>query len=113
MSPEEYMEAFDSDSLRLSREILLYGGWVPVGIVAIVAGIVVAFISGDWLAFLSIALAGTILGYIAAFGASYGFDELDIRWLRLGRPDEAAWVIFLSVGPAVALLVAVLVLSYA
>ena len=107
------MEACDSDSLRLSREILLFGGWIPIGIVAIVAGIVVALISGDWWLILPIALGGTILGYIAAFGVSCGFDDLDIRWLRTTHPDEAAWVIFLLVGPAVALLVAVLLLSYA
>lgn len=107
------MDACDSDSLRLSREILLFGGWIPIGIVAIVAGIVVAFISGGWLLILPIALGGTTLGYLAALGASYAFDNLDILWLRLGRPDESAWVIFLSVGPAVALVVAVLVLSYA
>jgi hypothetical protein len=113
MSPEEYMEAFDSDSLRLSRDILLFGGWIPSGIVAVVAGVVVALISGVWLQFLLVALGGTIMGYIAALGASYGFDQLDIRWLRTGWPDGSAWVIFLTVGPAGALLVAILVLSYA
>ena len=96
------MEAFDSDSLRLSRDILLCGGSIPIGIVAIIAGIVVALISGGFLLFLPIAIGGTILGYIAALGVSCGFDELDIRWLRLGWPDEYAWIIFLTVGPAVA-----------
>lgn len=79
-----------SDSFRLSRGILLFGGWIPIGIVAIVAGIVVAFISGGWLLILPIALGGTTLGYLAALGASYAFDNVGIRWLRLGRPDESA-----------------------
>ena len=88
MSADEYVEAFDTESLLLTRTIIWVGGWVPVGMVAIV----VAFISGEWLAFLLIALAGTILGYLAAIGALLIFDFLDIRWLRTGRPEDAGFV---------------------
>jgi len=68
---------------------------------------------GDWSLFLLVALGGTIAGYFAAMGAITVFDLLDSQWLRLSRPEEAGFVILLSGGPAVALLVAVLVLFYA
>jgi hypothetical protein len=76
--------------------------------VAIVAGIVVAFISGDRGLFLLAALGGTIMGYAAAIGATLTCLEVDERWLRLGQQECAVWLILLSVGPAIALLVAVL-----
>jgi hypothetical protein len=94
-------------------DVGIYFGWIPVGIVAIVAGIVVGFISGDWSQFLLIALGGTILGYVTAIVAVVSYVALDNRWLRLGRQVDAAGVVFLSVGSAVPLLLAVLVLARA
>jgi len=77
--------------------------------VAIVAALVARNI---WL-FPPIALGGTILGYLAALGAIGVFEVVDIRWLRLGRSEDAWILILLLTGPAVALLVAVLVLNFA
>jgi hypothetical protein len=77
-------------------------GWIPIGIVAIVGG----FISGDWSLSLLTALAGTIAGYVAAVAAVIAYVALDNRWLRLGHQVNAAYGIFLTVGAAVALLVA-------
>ena len=74
---------------------------------AIVAGIVVGFVSGDWRLALSTAIGGTIFGHVAAIVAVITYVVLDNLWLRLGQQVNAAFVVFLSVGSAVALLVAV------
>ncbi len=118
MSPEEYQRAVVSggvdygEGLDVGAGIITVGGWIPAGIMAIVAGIGVGLVSGDWSRFLLIAFGGTIVGYLAVMAAIPAFDNLDIRWLRTGRPDEAWLAILLMVGPAVALLVAVLVFTY-
>lgn len=92
-----------------------YYGWMPVVSIAIVAGIVVALISGDWWLFLLTALVGMALGYVAVIGVWRIYLALDeaLGGLRLGHPPVVATAIFLLVGPAVALLVAVLVLNNA
>jgi len=46
-------------------------------------------------------------------GAISIYEVVDYRWLRLGQEERNWFVILLSVGPAVALLVAMLVLYYA
>ncbi len=116
MSPEEYNRAVVSsgfsygEGLEMLGLIILFGGWISAGMAAIVAGIAVALISGDWARFVMVALGGTVLGYLAEVAAMFTFGYLDVRWLRTGRPDEAWFAILLVLGPAVALLVAVLVL---
>ena len=70
-------------------------------------------ISGDSLLFLSTAIGGTILGHVTAIAAVIIYLALDSRWLRLGDQVNVAYVVFLSVGSAVPLLLAVLVLGLA
>jgi hypothetical protein len=106
----EYSESQVTDTTSWSALLLWFGGWIPAGIVAIGAGIVAGFISGDWRPVVGTALGGTIFGYVAAIGAMLTYLEVDHRWLRRGQSERVAWEIVLSVGPAVALLVAVLVL---
>lgn len=100
----EYSDLQLTDTTEFSAYLIWFGGWIPVGIVAIVAGIVVAFISGDWRLFLLTALGGTVAGYVVAIGAMITYLEVDSRWLRHGQQERAAWAILLSVGPAVVLL---------
>lgn len=97
-----------------AARLIGYFGWMPVVIVAIVAGIVVALILGDWWLFLLTALVGMVLGYVAVIGVWRIYLALDeaLGGLRLGHPPVVATAIFLLVGPAVALLMAVLVLSF-
>ena len=109
LSPAEYHQAVVTDTTHLSVGLIGCGGGILIGIVAVVAGIVVAFSSGNWVLFGLTAFSGTLLGYGALIGALYGYDELDHRWLRLGRVEHAWWVILLLVGVAVPLLVAAVV----
>ena len=98
--------------LHIVGSLIVFLGWIPLGIVAVVAGVIVAVITEDWKLFWLASVWGTILGHLAVVGAMPVFDNLDIRWLRTGQPDIAWFAIFLAVGPAVVLLVAVLVLMY-
>ena len=41
-------------------------GWIPPAVAAIVGGVVVAFATGNVLAFFGVALGGTLAGYVAA-----------------------------------------------
>lgn len=91
---------------------LLVIGWLPGAFAGIIAGIIVALITSDWGHVLPIALGATILGHLLAFGFVLLFEEADMRWLRTGNGGAiASVIIFLVTGPAVALLLAVLVLS--
>lgn len=110
LSPDDYHQAVLSGAVYLSHALIGCGGGILVGIVAIVAGIVVAFGSGNWVLFGLTAFSGTILGYSAVIGALYAYDEVDHRWLRLGRVERAWWAILLLVGVVAPLLVAALVL---
>jgi hypothetical protein len=108
----EYAELQTTDTTEWTALLIWFGGWIPIGIVAIVASVVVAVVAGDGRLFLLTAIGGTIVGYAVAIGAITTYLELDTRWLRRGQQERAAWVILLSVGPAVALLLAVLFLGH-
>ena len=106
-------------------------GWIPIGIVAIIAGIVVAVGSGDGRLFLLTTSSGTMLGYAAVIYAALLCDWvgerqsvqralLPLRTLGDGlrrerRADRVMWLVllltFLLVGLPVPLLVTVPVLS--
>ena len=109
LSPREYHQAVLTDTIYVSHGLIGCGGGILVGIMAIVAGIVVAFSSGNWVLFGLTALSGMLLGYGALIGALYAYSEVDHRWLRLGRLERAWWAILLLVGVAAPLLVAALV----
>jgi hypothetical protein len=111
----------EDDYLKISKtvggsdgaEAIGCWGWVPTVPSSIVAGIIVALIESNVLLFLPVALGGVILGYVAMIGLYIAYDWVDVRWLRLGRSEDAGALILLITGPAVALLVAFLVLSLA
>jgi hypothetical protein len=112
LTQDDYVEVYGTVDNSQGGEIIGCFGWMPIGIVAIVAGIVVALISSNWWLFLLIALGGTILGYLAILGVMIVYDWLDVRWLRLGRQDDVGVILFFT-GPVVALLIALLVLNIA
>ena len=56
------------------------GGWMPIGVVAIVAGVVVAVGPGEGWLFLLTASSGTMLGYAAAIYAALLCDRMRERW---------------------------------
>ncbi len=86
-------------------------GWLPGAFAGIIAGIIVALITSDWVLLLPIALGAAILGYLLTVGLDVLFGMADVRWLRCGYRGSAPVIIFLVTGPAVALLLAFLVLS--
>jgi hypothetical protein len=92
---------------------LLVIGWLPGAFAGIIAGIIVALITSDWGLFLPIALGAAFLGYLLTLGLDVLFGVADMRWFRSGSGGAAAGIIFLVTGPAVALLLAFLILSLA
>jgi hypothetical protein len=113
MTWDEYKLRYHSGDAHQAR-LLLFMGWMPGTLVAAVAGIVVALIVGNLWLFPVIALTGTILGFLATFAAWAVVAMAEERWLRLGDHWWTAFgLVVLGTGPAVALLVALLVLSLA
>jgi hypothetical protein len=106
----EYSRRYDVEG---AIPAFLFIGWLPGLVAGIIAGIIVALITWNGLLFLPIALGGPILGYLATLGLVILFLVVDVRWLRLGDGDWVSGVIFLGTGPAVALLIALLILSLA
>ncbi|MFO7532268.1 MAG: hypothetical protein R6W93_07370 [Candidatus Limnocylindrales bacterium] len=95
-------------------QIFLMVGWLPSLLVASLAGIVVAVVTWDWWRCVVVAVSGTILGILATVPAWTAFAHVDARWLRLGDHSETALaVVLFGTGPAVALLIALLVTIHA
>jgi len=101
-----------SGEVRLAFFFNGCGSWIPIGLVAIVAGMVVATSSGDGWLFLLTASSGTMLGYAAVVYAMFLYLVAKERspWLER-HEDGAMWLILVLVGLPIPLLVSVPVLS--
>ena len=111
MPADDYQLAFHSGDAYQAR-LMVTVGWVPSLLGAMVAGAIAAGLADDLWVFPIVALGGLLLGCLATIGAWSAASSLDLRWHLFGRHWWTAVVlIVLATGPAVALLVAVAVLS--
>jgi hypothetical protein len=111
MPTDDYQLAFHSGDAYQAR-LMVTVGWVPSLLGAMVAGAIAAGLADDLWVFPIVALGGLLLGCLATVGAWSAASSLDLRWHLFGRHWWTAVVlIVLATGPAVALLVAVAVLS--
>ena len=111
MPTDDYELAYHSGDPYQAR-LLVGVGWVPSLLGAMVAGAVAAALADDLWLFPIVALAGLVLGCLATLGLWSAASNLDLRWHLFGRHWwTAAMLIVLVIGPAVAVLVAVVTLN--
>jgi hypothetical protein len=111
MPTDDYELAYHSGDPYQAR-LLVGVGWVPSLLGAMVAGAVAAALADDLWLFPIVALAGLVLGCLATLGLWSAASDLDLRWHLFGRHWwTAAMLIVLVIGPAVAVLVAVVTLN--
>jgi len=110
---DPYLLRYHSGDAHQARVLVLLG-WIPSVVTAVVASVAVAVMSVSLWPIPVVALAGSILGYLATFLAwmAIGWTEEHWRWL-----GERWWTAFtllvLGTGPMVAILVAVGVFTLA
>ena len=89
-----------------TTQAFLFLGWIPPAVAAVVGGVVVAFATGNALAFVGVALGGTLVGYVVALVVLFA-----LGWVLAGRVGERVANLFLvlvvAVSVAAALAVAV------
>lgn len=110
---DPYLLRYHSGDAHQAR-LLLFVGWIPSALVAVVAGVAVAVMSANLWLIPVVALAGTILGYLATFLAWVTIGWTEERWRWLGEQWWNAFgILVLGTGPVAATLVAVGVFTLA
>jgi hypothetical protein len=89
---------------------MLFLGWLPPAVTALVAGVIVALLTGDPWAFVTVLVAGTLVGYIVGLSLMFtvGF-RLERRGVSASTAEKFVTFDFWS-GVPVAIAVAVLAL---
>jgi hypothetical protein len=92
-----------------ATQAVLFGGWIPGAIAAVVGGLVVGLASGSFPVFAIIVVAGTIVGYVVCLCCLFGIgSRLSKLELTPAAANRAFNLIMLSGVPA-ALAVAIVV----
>jgi hypothetical protein len=104
---DPYLLRYHSGDAHQARA-LFFVGWIPSTLVAVVASVAVGVMSADLWLIPVVALAGTILGYLATVLAWVAIGWTEERWRWLGEQWWTAFgILVLGTGPVVATLVAV------
>ncbi len=91
-----------------STQAVLFIGWFPAGVVAAIAGVIVALAEWDLLALPIVLAVGTFLGWVATMALFFGLLEFHAHHhLGAGVASGLYFSTYLLVGPLVACVVAI------
>lgn len=104
VSPTGPRTVFDDPG---SSQIALFVGWIPGAVAAVIGGIAVAILSHSFEAFVIVAVAGTVVGYVVCLICVFGIGQPLAKRLSPSVADRLFGGFMLS-GAGAAIVVAIL-----